>query len=131
MRLPLSLARLSRGSARTNLRNALANLRTAIGDREADPPFLWITRDTLQFNAESNARVDVEVLQDAAADANDLPIEDLTAASDAYAGDFLAGFSPADALPFDDWARATRGRLLHRTLDLWHDGRLVSLRPVG
>ena len=34
-------------SARTNLRNALASLRSAIGDREADPPFLLISRETI------------------------------------------------------------------------------------
>ena len=33
--------------ARTNLRNALANLRKAIGDRHAIPPFLLITRETI------------------------------------------------------------------------------------
>ena len=37
-------------SALTNLRGALANLRTAIGDREASPPYLLITRKTIQFN---------------------------------------------------------------------------------
>ena len=49
-------------SARTNLRNALANLRTAIGDREAEPPFLLITRETLQFNRASDHWLDVAVL---------------------------------------------------------------------
>ena len=35
--------------ARHNLRQALSRLRTAIGDREADPPFLLTTRKTVQF----------------------------------------------------------------------------------
>ena len=51
-------------SARTNLRNALANLRTAIGDREAEPPFLLITRDTLQFNRASGYWLDVEIVEE-------------------------------------------------------------------
>jgi hypothetical protein len=42
-----------------HLRYALSNLRRAIGDREADPPFLYITRDTLQFNRASDCRMDV------------------------------------------------------------------------
>jgi DNA-binding SARP family transcriptional activator len=36
--------------ALSNLRYALYNLRQVIGDRTAQPPFLLITRNTLQFN---------------------------------------------------------------------------------
>ena len=46
-------------SARASLRNALANVRQVIGDREADPPFLCIARQTIQFNPEADAQVDV------------------------------------------------------------------------
>ena len=46
-------------SARTNLRNALANLRQVIGDAQATPQFLDITRQTIQFNRSSDAWVDV------------------------------------------------------------------------
>jgi len=37
-------------SARANLSHVLANLRTVIADRTATPPFLHITRQTIQFN---------------------------------------------------------------------------------
>src|SRR3954463_10870663 len=37
-------------AARTNLRQALANLRETIGDATSTPPFLLITRDTIQLN---------------------------------------------------------------------------------
>lgn len=47
--------------ARNNLRQALANLREAIGDRGAQPPFLVITRETIQFNSLSDHYSDVEV----------------------------------------------------------------------
>src|SRR5919201_1414970 len=46
-------------AARTNLRQALANLREAIGDATATPPFLLITRDTIQFNQASDYELDV------------------------------------------------------------------------
>jgi DNA-binding SARP family transcriptional activator len=36
-------------SARANLRRALANLRQVIGDHRATPPFLHISRQTVQF----------------------------------------------------------------------------------
>ena len=45
--------------ARTNLRYALSNLRSAVGDREAEPPFLNISRETIQFNKDSDHWVDV------------------------------------------------------------------------
>jgi len=47
------------GRARKNLRQALFNLRQALHDREAEPPFLHITRRTIQFNAESDHWLDV------------------------------------------------------------------------
>ena len=53
-------------SARTNLRNALSTLRTAIGDRDADPPYLSVTRETMQFNAQSDHWLDVAAFGDLA-----------------------------------------------------------------
>src|SRR5512146_2845412 len=37
-------------TARHNLRQALFNIRQAIGDPAADPPYLLITRHEIQFN---------------------------------------------------------------------------------
>jgi DNA-binding SARP family transcriptional activator len=47
-----------------NLRLALSNLRQAIGDHHAAPPFLLITRDTIQFNTQSDCWLDLTGLQD-------------------------------------------------------------------
>ena len=41
-------------AARASLRNALANLRRVIGDRDAQPPFLHITREMVQFDCSSD-----------------------------------------------------------------------------
>jgi len=46
-------------AARSNLRYALADLRKVIRDQQADPPFLLISRDAIQFNLASDHRVDV------------------------------------------------------------------------
>jgi DNA-binding SARP family transcriptional activator len=46
-------------SATNSLRNALAGLRRAIHDQEADPPYLLITREDIQFNVHSDVWVDV------------------------------------------------------------------------
>jgi DNA-binding SARP family transcriptional activator len=44
----------SNSSALNNLRDALSALRQAIGDRQAEPPFLLVTRETIQFNTASD-----------------------------------------------------------------------------
>jgi DNA-binding SARP family transcriptional activator/predicted ATPase len=46
-----------------NLRYALYNLRQAVGDRTAEPPFLLITRHTLQFNTASDHWLDVATFE--------------------------------------------------------------------
>ena len=45
-------------TARRNLRQALFNLRQAVGDRGAEPPFLRITRRSIQFNPNSDHWLD-------------------------------------------------------------------------
>ncbi len=45
--------------AHHNLRQALFNLRQAIGDPAAQPPYLLISRDDLQFNPASDCELDV------------------------------------------------------------------------
>jgi DNA-binding SARP family transcriptional activator len=49
----------SEQAARHNLRQALFNVRQAIGDHSASPPYLLITRDEIQFNAASDYTLDV------------------------------------------------------------------------
>ncbi len=85
-------------SALNSLRSALANLRQAIGDRDADPAFLHITRNTLQFNAASECVVDIAALSAVA----DLPFGQLEEAV-AGRGSFLEGFSLDDSPPFEEW----------------------------
>jgi WD40 repeat protein/DNA-binding SARP family transcriptional activator len=86
-------------SALNSLRSALANLRGAIGDRDAEPPFLLITRTTVRFNEASDHQLDTAELQRAAT----APIDGLAFITQLYLGDFLAGFSLSDSPPFEDW----------------------------
>ena len=46
-------------AARTNMRQALARLRRALGDQTAEPPFLLIERETLQLNPAGDYQLDV------------------------------------------------------------------------
>ncbi|NIV32087.1 MAG: SARP family transcriptional regulator, partial [Anaerolineae bacterium] len=101
------------GVARNNLRQALANLRKAIGDREADPPFLRISRAELQFNPDSAHRLDVDHFRQRLATCEThghLPTQvcgvclpPLTEAVALYRDDFMAGFTLPDSPSFDEW----------------------------
>ena len=111
--------------ARSSLRSALANLRQVIGDRDADPPRLLITRDTIQFNGESDHSVDVRVFEAfiVGQDEDEVTLA-MEKAVDLYRGEFLEGFSVPDSQAFDEWAllrrEQCRGRMqdaLHRLID--------------
>jgi len=103
--------------ARKNLRYALSNLRSAIGDREAEPAYLNITRETIQFNYNSDQIVDVgefaQLLTVNGADGSGF--QSLEAAVDLYQGEFLEGFSISDSPPFQEWMLLKREQL-HRQL---------------
>jgi DNA-binding SARP family transcriptional activator len=101
-------------SAMSNLRYALADLRKNIGDRDAQPPFLLISRESIQFNPDADVWVDVGVFEQSAIDSQQSPelisgaIENLKSAIDLYRGEFLEGFSVADSPAFDQWVLARR-----------------------
>jgi len=103
-------------SALNNLRSALANLRQAIGDRQADPPFLLITRITIMFNPASDCTLDVSGLRDLPHQ----PIEQLERAVSAYRGAFLEGFSLADSPAFEEWIVVQREQIRLHVLDALH-----------
>ncbi len=103
--------------ARSNLRYALSNLRRTIGDRDAAPPFLLITRDTLQFNIDSEHWLDVSAFTNLRG-LQDIP--DLERAVALYRGGFLEGFSVGDAAPFEEWALLKREQLSRQVLETLH-----------
>ncbi len=51
-------------SARHNLRQALFKLRYIIGDHHTNPSFLLVTRETIQFNRESDYSLDIDQFND-------------------------------------------------------------------
>jgi len=101
-------------TARTNLRSALANLRQVIQDHEEQPPFLKITRQSIQFNQASDAWVDVNLFAEKLSwdgfqgqeDPSD--VSAIQEAVELYRGGFLAGFFLPDAPLFEEWALITR-----------------------
>ena len=97
-------------SARTSLRNALSNLRKAIGDESAEPPFLLISRETIQFNPASSYSLDTLQFEQLTKDPHATP-DQLQAALDLYRGGFLEGFTLKDCPAFDDWSLAVREQM--------------------
>lgn len=112
-------------AARMNLRHALTNLRTAIGDRQATPPFLLISRQTIQFNRASDAWVDAIAFSrllraNPTRAADPQTIQHLEEAADLYRGDLLEGFSLRGCPAFEEWALFEGERLRRLVLSALH-----------
>ena len=113
-------------SARHNLSQVLFNLRQIIGDAEAQPPFLLVQRDTLQFNLGSHHTLDVAQFRAlvAACDTHTHPpgaccadcATRLQQAVTLYQGEFLQQFFLADSAAFEEWALLQREHLHRRAL---------------
>jgi DNA-binding SARP family transcriptional activator/predicted ATPase len=108
-----------------NLRYALSDLRRVIGDRTAEPCFLLITRDTLQFNPDSDYSLDVaafiELIEPSPGLTKDQKdLADLDKATALYGGAFLEGFSLPDAAPFEEWALLVRERMARQMSSALH-----------
>ena len=104
--------------ARTTLRSALADLRSALGSGDGH---LLVDRDSLRFDAEAGVDLDLNALRTAYELARDSTGTDrpdgeerrelagrLREGSEAYLGEFLEGFYLDDAPEFDRWAGLER-----------------------
>jgi DNA-binding SARP family transcriptional activator/predicted ATPase len=111
--------------ALNNLRYALSNLRRVIDDHAATPPFLLISRDTLQFNASSDSSLDVATFANLVEPAlsPDVALADPSSLEQAvalYRGGFLEGFSIGDSPAFEEWALLVRERLARQMVSALH-----------
>ncbi len=113
--------------ARDSLRQALAGLRRTIGDGRADPPFLLVSRESVQLNPAASCRVDAvafDSLLDAVKRHNHRRpaacpacARRLQQAVDLYRGEFLEKLAPADSPTFEAWAAIRRERVHRQALD--------------
>ena len=110
-------------SALSNLRHVLSSLRRIIGDPQ--PPiqsgaslFLLISREAVQFNAESDHDLDVRTFGELlAGQGGEQPsMERLERALALYRGSFLEGLSVADSPTFEEWATLRREQLAQQLL---------------
>jgi predicted ATPase/DNA-binding SARP family transcriptional activator len=116
-------------AAATNLRQSLSRLQKAIHNDAAKPPYLLISRESVQFNPACNHTLDVIRFNDLLSacphhDASPDPrcarcAENRKAAVALYQGDFLAHFS-CDSPEFDTWAATLRTELHQKALSALH-----------
>lgn len=112
--------------ARSNLRQALANMRRTIGDEAAQPPLLHIDREFIQFNTEADYWLDITVFNalltaseshaHRRAETCKHCAQWLQRAVELYRGNFLEQFFVSDSDAFDEWVLAKREKMRHRVL---------------
>lgn len=109
-----------------NLRYALADLRKVIGDDNAHPPYLIVSRETLQFNASSDSELDLTACSQFL---NSNQIEKLKQGIALYQGDFLTGFPSIESDTFEEWLTLKREQCRRQAIEAlrlvtdYHEGR--------
>jgi predicted ATPase len=117
--------------ARHNLRQALFNLRLAIGDHTARPPYLFISRDAIQFNRASDFWLDLaqfKTILHACEEDRRRGVEDrsshvarLEEMVALYRGEFLQHFFLEDSAEFETWTLVQRESVHQHVLDACSD----------
>ncbi len=117
-------------SALHALRQALNRLRTTLREREADTPFLNVTRHTIQLNPQSTVWSDVSAFNVLLHRTQTHPhrrravcwscLQQLEKAAALYQGDLLAGFH-LDSLPFEEWLLMQREQLHVQVLEALYE----------
>jgi WD40 repeat protein/DNA-binding SARP family transcriptional activator len=108
-------------AALTNLRVALSDLRAQLHDRDANSPFLLVSRETIQFNRASDVGVDVWKFEKGASSdkrngGEQSEIENQKSAIAFYRGPFLHGFAIPDSVPFEEWLTLKREQLTQQAI---------------
>ncbi len=114
-----------------NLRDILFNLQKLLGNQTAQPPYLWITRQTVQFNPHSAYRLDTRHFNALLAACERHPHKKRAAcrscaqrreqAVEFYRGVFLTGVNVGDSAVFEHWLTLERERLQQSALEALND----------
>lgn len=117
----------SEESANNSLRQSLHRLRQLLHDAKATPPWLLITRQTVQINPAAAVQIDAvrftKLLTECTTHHHAQLITcqpcltRLRQAVDLYRGDFLSGFTVADSNPFEEWRWILQEQLHLQVLD--------------
>ncbi len=116
-------------AARLNLSQTLVRLRRALADQQATPPFLQISRQTIQLDG-AGVAVDVWRFQQLLAACSAHPHAELAGcptccaqlaeATALYRGPLLAGERWTDSRPFEEWLLLKREQLQRQAMDALH-----------
>ncbi len=114
--------------ARHNLRQALSYLRQAISDDDNQAPLLLVSRQTIQFNTQSDHWLDVKAFKTLAALSRNhhhrgvescLPcIRRMERMAELYQGRFLEQFFLGDSGAFEEWATLEREWLQRKAVKI-------------
>ena len=114
-------------SARQNLSQAFSTLRSALGDRDNEPPFLLASHREVQFNPDSVYWLDVNALSARLMTVQTHAHADLAGCVECrarleeavalYRGDFLSDVLISDSPPFEEWALLQREAVRRQILD--------------
>lgn len=104
-----------------NLTQTLVRLRQALGDTGGEPPFLVLTRATVQINPDYYSQIDVRQFITAAnTGRHNGDVAQLEKALALYQGELLADFTLADSEFFQEWVLFKREALHQLALDTAH-----------
>jgi len=119
------------------LRQTLNRLRIAIGDREAKPSFLHITRKTIEFNSDSDYCLDIDDFIDLVSairkhrhrrlETCPSCRKKLEQAADLYRGDLVSGLN-LDSLPFEEWLLMEREHLHRQAMETFYQLAVLNNR---
>lgn len=120
----------SESKARANLRATLANLRTTLLDRNAQPPLILANRQTICFDPTSNHYLDIQKFSDSlkaipsswhnAVDTEGIDakiVVQIQRAVNLYQGPFMDGFYLDACAEYESWLLFTRERLQRQQVD--------------
>jgi DNA-binding SARP family transcriptional activator/predicted ATPase/Tfp pilus assembly protein PilF len=118
----------TRSEALHALRQTLNRLRRAI-EGESDPSYLRVTRQTIQFDPQSDYGLDTDGFTRLAGTVHEhahrrleaccICMQQLAQAADLYRGDLLAGFN-LDSLPFQEWLTMEREYLNRQAMEAFY-----------
>jgi DNA-binding SARP family transcriptional activator/predicted ATPase len=118
----------ARSEALHALRQTLNRLRRAIEDA-SNPPYLHVTRQTIQLGSDSDYWLDTDAFTNSVAtvpehahrrlEACCTCMQQLTQAADLYRGDLLSGFN-IDSLPFQEWLTMEREHLHRQAMEAFY-----------
>ncbi|HZD09915.1 MAG TPA: BTAD domain-containing putative transcriptional regulator, partial [Candidatus Binatia bacterium] len=116
-------------TARHNLRQALFNLRLALGDHATRPPYLLISRNAIQFNRASDFSLDLaqfNAIFRRCEDNRSRCVEDCSIRAAGleeivklFRGEFLEHFFLEDSAAFQEWTLIQRESLRQQIMDAY------------